>query len=135
MFGKNRTAPVPTRGKHSLSLKTGKASDSLEGFIPDDAGRVRISDEVLDSIVDQVEERMLKRSKGKQNAKQPHVRIEFDDIADTPKVFIDGVEQDSVQHINLIWHKPDTEGDYAHGSCHIEMVDKQRRLHGIGQGK
>ncbi|WP_455390006.1 hypothetical protein, partial [Lactiplantibacillus pentosus] len=67
--------------------------------------------------------------------KQPRIRIEFDDIADTPKVFIDGVEQDSVQHINLIWPKPDTEGDYAHGSCHIKMVDKQRRLHGIGQGK
>ena len=26
------------------------------------------------------------------NSKQPHVRIEFDDIADTPKVFIDGVD-------------------------------------------
>ncbi|WPW65745.1 hypothetical protein U0Q17_01675 [Lactiplantibacillus plantarum] len=54
MFGKNRTAPVPDHGKNSLSLKTEKIS-------------VRISDEVLDSIVDQVEERMLKRSKGKPN--------------------------------------------------------------------
>ncbi|MGY5233608.1 hypothetical protein ACW9VY_05445 [Lactiplantibacillus plantarum] len=26
------------------------------------------------------------------NSKQPHIRIEFDDIADTPKVFIDGVD-------------------------------------------
>ena len=52
MVGKNRTAPVPAHGKHSLSLKT---------------QCVRISDEVLDSIVDQVEERMLKRSKGKPN--------------------------------------------------------------------
>ena len=54
MFGKNRTAPVPAHGKRSLSIKTEKVS-------------VRISDEVLDSIVDQVEERMLKRSKGKPN--------------------------------------------------------------------
>lgn len=61
MFGKNRTAPVPAHGKHSLSLK-------IE--------RVRISDEVLDSIVDQVETHMLKRSKGKQNAKQPHVKTQ-----------------------------------------------------------
>ncbi|MBX0340540.1 hypothetical protein IMAU70010_00183 [Lactiplantibacillus plantarum] len=67
MFGKNKTAPVPARGKHSLSLKPEKVSEPLEGFIPDNAGRVRISDEVLDSIVDQVEERMLKRSKGKPN--------------------------------------------------------------------
>ncbi|MCS8621567.1 hypothetical protein [Lactiplantibacillus plantarum] len=157
MFGKNRTAPVPAHGKHSLSLKPKKVSDPLKGFIPDDAGRVRISDEVLDSIVDQVEAHMLKRSKGKLNkvikgpdkrlnngesgtdkpiaTKQPRVRIEFDDIAGTPKVFIDGVEQESVQHINLTWYKPDTEGDYAHGRCRIEMADKQRRLHGIGQGK
>ncbi|WP_072539587.1 hypothetical protein [Lactiplantibacillus plantarum] len=67
MFGKNRTAPVPTHGKHSLSLKPEKASGPLEGFIPDDVGRVRISDEVLDSIIDQVEAHMLKRSKGKPN--------------------------------------------------------------------
>lgn len=157
MLGKNSTSQVPARGKHSLSLKPEKVSDPLEGFIPDDVGRVRISDEVLDSIVDQVEARMLKRSKGKLNkvikvpderlnngesatdktiaAKQPRIRIELDDIVDTPKVFIDGVEQGCVQRINLTWHKPDTEGDYAHGSCRIAMVDKQRRLHGIGQGK
>ncbi|MGA3475760.1 hypothetical protein ACA592_13075 [Lactiplantibacillus plantarum] len=53
MFGKNRTVPVP-HGENTLSLKPEKVS-------------VRISDEVLDSIVDQVEERMLKRSKGKPN--------------------------------------------------------------------
>ncbi|AWI40679.1 hypothetical protein [Lactiplantibacillus plantarum] len=60
---KNRTAPVPLRGKHSLSLKPEKADEPLEAFIPDNVGCVHISDEVLDSIVDQVEERMLKRSK------------------------------------------------------------------------
>ncbi|MCG0783222.1 hypothetical protein [Lactiplantibacillus plantarum] len=66
MFGKNITAPVP-HGQNAPSIKPDKVSEPLEGFIPDNAGRVRISDEVLDSIVDQVEERMLKRSKGKQN--------------------------------------------------------------------
>ncbi|MGN8166322.1 hypothetical protein [Lactiplantibacillus plantarum] len=66
MFGKNRTSPVP-HGENAPSIKPKKVSEPLEGFIPDNAGRVRISDEVLDSIVDQVEERMLKRSKGKQN--------------------------------------------------------------------
>ncbi|MHA3850877.1 hypothetical protein ACX1CG_04710 [Lactiplantibacillus plantarum] len=76
MFGKNRTAPVPARGKHSLSFKPEKVSEPLELFIPDNAGRVRISDEVLDSIVDQAEARVLKRSKGKQNAKQPHVKTQ-----------------------------------------------------------
>nr|WP_063489700.1 hypothetical protein [Lactiplantibacillus plantarum] len=159
MFEKNRTVPVPAHGKHSLSLKSEKVSDPLEGFIPDDAGTVRISDKVLDSIFDQVEARMLKRSKGKpekvvkdpdkcfkndglvhdknttNTAKQPHVHIEFDDIADTPKIFIDGVAQESVQHINLTWYKPDMEDDHVHGRYRIEMVDKQRRLRGIGQGK
>jgi hypothetical protein len=66
MFGKNRTAPVPAHGKHSLSLKPEKASESLEGFIPDNVGRVRISDEALDSIIDLVEAHMLDRSKVKQ---------------------------------------------------------------------
>ncbi|WP_265489866.1 hypothetical protein [Lactiplantibacillus plantarum] len=122
MFGKNRTAPVPAHGKHSLSLKT---------------ERVRISDEVLDSIVDQVEAHMLKRSKGKLNkvikgpdkrlnngesgtdkpiaTKQPRVRIEFDDIADTPKVFVDGVEQEYVQRIDLSWNK------FGEGCYQIEV--------------
>ncbi len=98
MFGKNRTSPVP-HGENAPSIKPKKVSEPLEGFIPDNAGRVRISDEVLDSIVDQVEERMLKRSKGKQNAKQPRVRIDIDNIDDTPKVFVDGLEQQEVHHI------------------------------------
>ncbi|WGF83434.1 hypothetical protein [Lactiplantibacillus plantarum] len=69
------------------------------------------------------------------DADMPHIRIEFDDITDTPKVFIDGVEKGNVQHINLAWYKPDMEDEYARGRYRIEMVDKQRRLHGIGQGK
>ncbi|WP_072557581.1 hypothetical protein [Lactiplantibacillus plantarum] len=132
MFGKNRTAPVPPHGKRSLSLKTGKASDSLEGFIPGNASRVRISDEVLDSIVDQVEERMLKRSKGKQNTKQPHLRIDIDDIDDTPKVFVDGVEQQEVHHIELGW---DGEDICLNNRYRIDFMDSLGRLHGIGQGK
>lgn len=127
MFGKNRTAPVPARGKRSLSLKPEKASEPLELFIPGNAGRVRISDEVLDSIVDQVEERMLKRSKGKQNAKQTHVRIELDDIADTPKVFIDGALHENVQRIDLSWNK------FGEGCYQIEMIDDQHKPYGIGQ--
>ncbi|MBP5842849.1 hypothetical protein J8137_09995 [Lactiplantibacillus plantarum] len=73
MFGKGkcRTAPVP-HGENAPSIKPEKVSEPLEGFIPDNAGRVRISDEVLDSIVDQVEACMLKRSKGK----QPHVKAQ-----------------------------------------------------------
>ncbi|RDG23989.1 hypothetical protein DQM20_14185 [Lactiplantibacillus plantarum] len=108
MFGKNRTAPVPAHGKHSLSLKQNNRSE-YAGLIADKA-TINVT-------------------------KQPHVRIEFDDIVDTPKVFIDGVEQENVQHINLTWYKPDMEDNYAHGRYRIEMADKQRRLHGIGQGK
>ncbi|WP_436665530.1 hypothetical protein [Lactiplantibacillus plantarum] len=116
MFGKNRTAPVPAHGKRSLSIKTEKVS-------------VSISDEVLDSIVDQLEARMLKRSKGKQNAKQPHVRIELDDIAGTPKVFIDGVLHENVQRIDLSWNK------FGEGCYQIEMIDDQHKPYGIGQCK
>ena len=61
MFWKNRISPSPARGEHSISIRPEKASDSLEGFIPDDTCRVHISDEVLDSIIDQVEERMMQR--------------------------------------------------------------------------
>ncbi|MYV00129.1 hypothetical protein GB995_12540 [Lactobacillus plantarum] len=114
MFGKNRTAPAP-HGENAPSIKTKKV--------------VKVPDKWFEHgglITDKTTANLTK---------QPHVRIEFDDIADTPKVFIDGVEQESVQHINLTWYKPDTEDDYAHGRCRIEMADKQRRLHGIGQGK
>ncbi|WP_412053112.1 hypothetical protein [Lactiplantibacillus plantarum] len=128
MFGKNRTSPVP-HGENAPSIKPKKVSEPLEGFIPDNAGRVRISDEVLDSIVDQVEERMLKRSKGKQNAKQPRVRIELDDIAGTPKVFIDGVLHENVQRIDLSWNK------FGEGCYQIEMIDDQHKPYGIGQCK
>ncbi|QBX93238.1 hypothetical protein [Lactiplantibacillus plantarum] len=125
MFGKNRTAPVP-HGEKAPSIKPEKVSETLEEFIPDNAGRVRISDEVLDSIVDQVEARMLKRSKGKQNSKQPHLRI---DIDDTPKVFVDGVEQEHVQRIDLNWNK------FGEGGYRIEMIDDQHKPYGIGQCK
>ncbi|GIP78869.1 hypothetical protein ACQ7C6_12390 [Lactiplantibacillus plantarum] len=128
MFGKGkcRTAPVP-HGENTPSIKPEKVSEPLEGFIPDNAGRVRISDEVLDSIVNQVEACMLKRSKGKQNAKQPHVRIELDDIADTPKVFIDGALHENVQRIDLSWNK------FGERCYQIEMIDDQHKPYGIGQ--
>ncbi|AVW04538.1 hypothetical protein DA078_06840 [Lactiplantibacillus plantarum] len=132
-------------GENTLSLKPEKVSELLEGFIPDNAGRVRISDEVLDSIVDQVEERMLKRSKGKPNkvvkgpdkrfknvGKQPHVRIEIDDITDTPKVFIDGVLQQEVHHIDIGW---DEEDICLNNRYRINFIDSLGNLHEIGQGK
>ncbi|WP_438341178.1 hypothetical protein ACSKF1_05805 [Lactiplantibacillus plantarum] len=115
MFGKSRTVPVPVRGKHSLSIKPNKV-------VKEPDKRFEYGGLIADKTTINV-------------TKQPHVRIEFDDIADTPKVFIDGVEQGNVQHINLTWYKPDMEDDYAHGRYRIEMVDKKRRLHGIGQGK
>ncbi|ALC08174.1 hypothetical protein [Lactiplantibacillus plantarum] len=60
---------------------------------------------------------------------QPHIRIEFDDIADTPKVFIDGVERENVQRINLSWNKSDD------GCYQIEMIDDLNKPYGIGQCK
>lgn len=62
-------------------------------------------------------------------SKQPHIRIELDDIADTPKVFIDGVLHENVQRIDLSWNKFD-EGCYQ-----IEMIDDQHKPYGIGQCK
>ncbi|MCK8474942.1 hypothetical protein [Lactiplantibacillus plantarum] len=114
MFGKNRTVPVPAHGKHSLSLKPEKVVKEPDKWF-EHGGCV--TGKTADNV-----------------AKQPHIRIEFDDI-DTPKVFIDGVEQENVQHINLTWYKPNMEDDYVRGRYRIEMVDKQRRLYGIGQGK
>lgn len=109
MFGKNRTVPVPAHGKHSLSLKPDKVVKGPDkwlkngGLVPD---------------------------KNTTNAtKQPHVRIEFDDIADTPKVFIDGVERENVQRINLSWNKSDD------GCYQIEMIDDLNKPYGIGQCK
>lgn len=184
MFGKGkcRTAPVP-HGENAPSIKPKKASEqsmeekkeavvSLEGFIPDDPGRARISDEVLDSIIDQMESRMLKRSKGKLNkvvkapdkpchlklsidttelsrkldevtksfhnlnskrlnAKQPRLRIDMDDIADTPKVFVDGIEQQGLCRIDLSWNT-DSAVDNRYS---IDFVDGFGRLHRIGQAK
>ncbi|QBX93943.1 hypothetical protein [Lactiplantibacillus plantarum] len=184
MFGKGkcRTAPAP-HGEKTPSIKPKKASElnmkekqeavvPLEDFIPDDPGRVHISDEVLDSIIDQMEARMLKRSKGKLNkvvkvpdklcnlklsidttelsrkldevtksfhnlnskrlnAKQPRLRIDMDDIADTPKVFVDGIEQQGLCHIDLSWNT-DSAVDNRYS---IDFVDGFGRLHRIDQAK
>ncbi|WP_172638524.1 hypothetical protein ACSEXT_16190 [Lactiplantibacillus plantarum] len=64
--------------------------------------------------------------------KQPHVRIDFDDIDDTPKVFVDGVEQQEVHHIELGW---DEEDICLNNRYRIDFMDSVGRLHGIGQGK
>lgn len=64
--------------------------------------------------------------------KQPHLRIDIDDIDDTPKVFVDGVEQQEVHHIELGW---DGEDICLNNRYRIDFMDSLGRLHGIGQGK
>lgn len=61
--------------------------------------------------------------------KQPHLRIDIDDIDDMPKVFVDGVEQEHVQRIDLNWNK------FGEGGYRIEMIDDQHKPYGIGQCK
>lgn len=64
--------------------------------------------------------------------KQPHLRIDIDDIDDTPKVFVDGVEQQEVHHIELGW---DEEDICLNNRYRIDFMDSLGRLHGIGQGE
>ncbi len=64
--------------------------------------------------------------------KQPHLRIDIDDIDGTPKVFVDGVEQQEVHHIELSW---DGEDICLNNRYRIDFMDSLGRLHGIGQGK
>ncbi|WNW16716.1 hypothetical protein [Lactiplantibacillus plantarum] len=106
---KNRTAPVPARGKHSLSLKPNKVVKDPDNWF-EHGGFVTFKNTA-------------------NTTNQPHVRIEFDDIADTPKVFIDGVERENVQRINLSWNKSDD------GCYQIEMIDDLNKPYGIGQCK
>lgn len=63
--------------------------------------------------------------------KQPHLRIDIDNIADTPRVFIDGVEQQGLHHIKLSWNEDSVFGN----RYRIDFMDSLGRLHGIGQGK
>ncbi|WP_063722559.1 hypothetical protein [Lactiplantibacillus plantarum] len=107
MFGKNRTAPVPHR-ENAPSIKPKKV---VKG--PDK----RFQNGRLDP-----------RDVGK----QPHVRIDIDDINNTPKVFIDGVEQQEVHHIELSW---DEEDICLNNRYRIDFIDNLGKLHGIGQGK
>ena len=65
------------------------------------------------------------------NKKQPHIRIEFDDIDDTPRVFVDGVEQQELYHVELNWNSNSVIG----GRYRIDSMDRLGRLYGIGQGK
>lgn len=63
--------------------------------------------------------------------KQPHIRIEFDDIDDTPRVFVDGVEQQGLHRVELNWKSDSTVGV----RYRIDYMDSLGRLYGIGQGK
>ena len=63
--------------------------------------------------------------------KQPHIRIEFDDIDDTPRVFVDGVEQQELYHVELNWNSNSVIGS----RYRIDSMDRLGRLYGIGQGK
>lgn len=71
--------------------------------------------------------------------KQPHVRIEFDDINDVPHVWIDGKQLSSPPNnalvsVSLIWHTRDQaleNGDQD--QCKIEYLDGDKRV-GIAQG-
>ena len=63
--------------------------------------------------------------------KQPHLRIDIDDIDDTPKVFVDGVEQQGLCRIGLSWNTDST----ADSRYSIDFMDGFGRLHRIGQAK
>ncbi|VDG24225.1 hypothetical protein [Lactiplantibacillus mudanjiangensis] len=72
MFGKNRTVPVPAHGKHSFSLKPNKVVKDPDKWFKHGGC---VTGKTADNV-----------------AKQPHIRIEFDDITEVPDVFIDGVQ-------------------------------------------
>ncbi|ASR69261.1 hypothetical protein ACNOHF_01580 [Leuconostoc mesenteroides] len=65
----------PIRGKH--------IDNELTTNITLDTSRAQRSFDLLADTVKRIKD-------GEQSAKQPHVRIEFDDIRDVPKVWIDG---------------------------------------------
>lgn len=71
--------------------------------------------------------------------KQPHVRIEFDDVNDVPHVWIDGKQVDSLPNnalvsVSLIWHTRDQVLENGNQNQYkIEYLDGDKRV-GIAQG-
>jgi hypothetical protein len=71
--------------------------------------------------------------------KQPHVRIEFDDINDVPHVWIDGKQVDSAPNTalvsaSLIWHTRDQTLENGNQNQYkIEYLDGDKRV-GIAEG-
>lgn len=71
--------------------------------------------------------------------KQPHVRIEFDDVNDVPHVWIDGKQVDSPPNtalvsVDLNWHTRDQVLDNGNQNQYkIEYLDGDKRV-GIAQG-
>ncbi|QLK66753.1 hypothetical protein QMG96_05995 [Lactiplantibacillus plantarum] len=63
--------------------------------------------------------------------KQPRLRIDINDIADMPKVFVDGVEQQELCRIDLGWNT----GSTVDSRYSIDFMDGFGRLHRIGQAK
>lgn len=71
--------------------------------------------------------------------KQPHVRIEFDDINDVPHVWIDGKQVDNYPNtalvsVDLNWHTRDQVLEHGNQNQYkIEYLDGGKRV-GIAQG-
>lgn len=89
-----------------------------------------------DSMID-----VKKLSNGEHKAKQPHVRIEFDDIRDVPRVWVDGeligrVEDDKpLVSLKVDWNTDTvTENHKGFDINYFDMTDGRGKPNGFHQG-
>lgn len=72
---------------------------------------------------------------GEQSAQQPHVRIDFDDIRDVPKVWLDGELIEALINLKVDWStNTQTEKHKAFDIEYLDLSDESLQRKGFHQG-
>lgn len=101
-----------------------KIKDNIEAVVSLDVSKSKRQLKLLGEAV--------KALKEKYEEKQPHVRIDFDDVLDVPKVWVDGklLESDSkpLVRLSLDWNTDtDKEGHKAFEIEYLDLEGNQRK--------
>lgn len=112
--------PEPIRGKHIDS--------ELTTNITLDTSRVQQSFDLLADVVKRIKD-------GEHKVKQPHVRIEFDDIRDVPKVWVDGEMIEALINLKVDWNtNTQTEKHKEFDIEYLDLSDESLQRKGFHQG-
>lgn len=106
--------------------------NNIEAVVSLDTSKVKRQLKLLEEAAESLKE--------KYEAKQPHVRIEFDDIRDVPKVWVDGeligdVDDKPLVRLKVDWNtNTATENHKSFDVSYFDMTDGRGKSAGFREG-